>query len=173
MKNQSTDPNQHNIIHWLPHTSTVLFLALSVTFFYIFLSVHQISAEPLNGFTPNSQGICDWSLSQSSFKVMVKGQRAMSTGTKTGFGTPNILPPVATEWSPLHEVVTLTFDLSPWHLGPCMRCMFGKTSLALVSSFLQPPLESQGMALFHLCQLSNASNVIMLPTGTCYSSSLA
>ena len=49
----------------------VLFLALSVTFC---LFVNQISHEPLNGFVPNSQGRCVWSLARMSLNVKVKGQ---------------------------------------------------------------------------------------------------
>ena len=44
----------------------VLFLALSVTFLF----VYEISREPLNGFAPYSQG----RLSRTSLKVKVKGQ---------------------------------------------------------------------------------------------------
>ena len=32
------------------------------------------SREPLNGFVPNSQGRCIWSLTRMSLKVEVKGQ---------------------------------------------------------------------------------------------------
>jgi len=46
----------------------VLFLVLSVTFLF----VYKISREPLNGFVPNSQGRCVWSLAWTRLKV--KGQ---------------------------------------------------------------------------------------------------
>jgi len=48
----------------------VLFLALSVTFLF----VYEISLELLNGFAPNSQGRRVWSLTQTSLKVKIKGQ---------------------------------------------------------------------------------------------------
>jgi len=58
----------------------VLFLALSVTFLF----VYEIYQEPLNGFAPNSQGSV-WSLARTSLNVKVKGQRSRSSGPKTGF----------------------------------------------------------------------------------------
>jgi len=48
----------------------VLFLALSVTFLF----VYEISREPLNGFAPNLQGQRVWSLARTSLNVKVKGQ---------------------------------------------------------------------------------------------------
>jgi len=50
--------------------SKVLFLALSVTFLF----VPHISWEPLNGFVPNSQGRCVWTLTRTSLNVKVKGK---------------------------------------------------------------------------------------------------
>jgi len=46
----------------------VLFLALSVTFLF----VYEISREPLNGFSPNSQGRRVWSTVWTSLNVKVK-----------------------------------------------------------------------------------------------------
>ena len=60
---------------------TVLFLALSVTFLF----VYEISREPLNGFAPNSQGRRIWSLAWMSLNVKVKVQRSRSPGIKTAF----------------------------------------------------------------------------------------
>ena len=74
----------------------VLFLALSVTFC---LFVNQISHEPLNGFVPNSQGRCVWSLARTSLNVKVKGQRSRSPWTKSAVQSRH--PPAATEWSVL------------------------------------------------------------------------
>jgi len=50
----------------------VLFLALSVTFLF----VYEISREPPNGFAPNSQGRRVWFLAWKNLKVKVnvKGQ---------------------------------------------------------------------------------------------------
>jgi len=48
----------------------VLFLALSVTFLY----VYEIYREPLNGFAPCSHGRRVWSLAPTSLNVTVKGQ---------------------------------------------------------------------------------------------------
>jgi len=45
----------------------VLFLALSVTFLF----VYEISPELLNGFAPNSHGRRVWSLTQTCLKVKV------------------------------------------------------------------------------------------------------
>jgi len=77
----------------------VLFLALSVTFLF----VYEISQQPLNGFAPNSQGRCVWSLTRMSLNVQVKSQGHQ--GQKRHFSA-----------------------LS----AACVRFVFGKTSLALV-----------------------------------------
>jgi len=100
-----------------------------VTFFIHFLICAYASniSELLNGFASNSQRGRVWSLDRTSLNVRVKGQGHQ--GQKTDFGTPII--PAATERSRLlHAAVTLTFDLDIQ--GPCVRLMFGKTSLALV-----------------------------------------
>ena len=54
----------------------VLFLALSLTFLY----VYDISGELLNGF---AQGRCVWSLARTSLNVKVKSQRVKVTMVKT------------------------------------------------------------------------------------------
>ena len=59
----------------------VLFLALSVTFLFMY----EISWELLNGFAPNSDGRRFRSLARTSMKVKVKGERSRSPGTKTVF----------------------------------------------------------------------------------------
>jgi len=59
---------------FLPHGSKVLFLALSVTFLFVFLYVNQMSSELLNRFVPNSDRRCVWSLAGMSLNVKVKGQ---------------------------------------------------------------------------------------------------
>ena len=53
----------------------VLFLALSVTFLF----VYEILREPLNGFAPNSHGRRVWSLARTSLKVKINfgGLRAV------------------------------------------------------------------------------------------------
>jgi len=48
----------------------VLFLALSVTFLF----VYEISPEPLNRFAPNSHGRHVWSIAWTGLKVKAKGQ---------------------------------------------------------------------------------------------------
>ena len=60
----------------------VLFLALSVTFLFLY----EISQELLNGFVPNSQGRRVWSLTRTSLSVKVKGQGHW--GQKTTFFGP-------------------------------------------------------------------------------------
>ena len=54
-------------IYFSSELCKVLFLALSVTFLF----VYEISREPLNGFAPNSQGRRVWSLARTSSKVKV------------------------------------------------------------------------------------------------------
>ena len=66
----------------------VLFLALSVTFLF----VYEISPEPADGFAPNSRGRRVWSLDRKSLDVKVKGQRSRSPGTKTGFSADISVP---------------------------------------------------------------------------------
>jgi len=66
-------PVYYGYFHFLPHTSKVLVLALSVTFLFR-LFVCEISPEPLNGFVPNSQGRRVWSLRRMSLNVKVKDQ---------------------------------------------------------------------------------------------------
>jgi len=59
----------------------VLFLALSVTFLF----VYEISREPVNGFVPNSHGRRVWSFARRSLNIKIKCQRSMSRGTKRHF----------------------------------------------------------------------------------------
>ena len=54
-------------IYFSSELRKVLFLALSVTFLF----VYEISREPLNGFAPNSQGRRVWSIARMSSKVKV------------------------------------------------------------------------------------------------------
>jgi len=61
----------------------VLFLVLAVCGF---LSVSEISREPLNRFAPNSHARRVWSLTWTSLKVKVKGQGHQ--GQKTTFFGP-------------------------------------------------------------------------------------
>ena len=42
----------------------------------------SLSRELLNGFAPNSHGRCVWSLTWTSLKVKVRGQRSRQSGTK-------------------------------------------------------------------------------------------
>jgi len=74
-------------LHILLHVSKVLFLVLSVTFFFVCLFVPQISGEWLNRFVPNSHGGSVQSLTQTSLNVKVKGQRSRSPGTKNALST--------------------------------------------------------------------------------------
>jgi len=62
-----------------------------------FFVVNQISPEALNGFAPNSQGRCVWSLAQTSLNVKVKDQRSRSPGTKMRCAIPS--PPAVKHWS--------------------------------------------------------------------------
>ena len=59
----------------------VLFLALSVTFLFIY----EIYREPLNGFTPNSHERRVWSLAWMSLNVKVKVKGQGHKGQKTAF----------------------------------------------------------------------------------------
>jgi len=45
----------------------------------------EIYPERLNGFAPNSQGRCVWSLARTSLKVKAKGQGQGHQGQKTAF----------------------------------------------------------------------------------------
>jgi len=101
------------------------------------LFVTQISQEPLNGFAPNYQKRRILSLARMSFKVKVKGERSRSPETKNALGaavTPrqrmNGIRSLQTAYTAAVDATirSLTGVIS----GACVRCMFRKTSLALV-----------------------------------------
>jgi len=118
----------------LLHTSKVLFLAPSVTCLF----VPQISPEQLNGYAPNSHGRPIWSLARTSLNVKVKGQGQGHQGQKTWLALPS--PPgsvrmVCTRSRQREAAADGTIpSLRGVILGACVRCMFGKKSLSLVSS---------------------------------------
>jgi len=90
------------VVTSLPHTSTVLFLALFVISFVCFFVCCS------NGWTDFAS---NRSLTRMSLNVKVKGQ-----GHQGQKSAPNT--PAAIEWSRLlHAAVTLTFDLWPWYSG--------------------------------------------------------
>ena len=119
----------------------------------------QISHESLNGFAPNSHGRRVWSLTRTSLNVKVKGQghqrqklvswsltSLFSTNTaisetnqrqKTRCSLPS--PPATRNETCLLQVTSRSGRRhhsiaagGGWFWRPCVRCMFGKTSLALV-----------------------------------------
>ena len=114
----------------------VLFLALSVTFLFFFiLFVNQISPEPSNGLAPNSQGRRVCSLARTS---LYQGQRSKVkvTRDKNALSLPST--PAATEWNALAAINVVQQQTAPCcHYrgisADCVRCMFSKTPLALVS----------------------------------------
>ena len=111
---------------FLPHTSKVLFLALSVTLF-----VPRISLKPLNGFEPNSQGRRVWSLAWMSLNVKVNVTRYK-----------NVLCTPITPWQRRNGARSLQMTSRSSSLDHCliaggvisgpMCSLFDNTSLALV-----------------------------------------
>ena len=90
----------------------------------------------LNGSAPNSHGRRVWFLARTSLNV--KGQRSRSPGTKTCCALPS--PPAATEWNALAANNVTQHQTGPFRRcgggvisAACVRFVFGKTSLALVS----------------------------------------
>jgi len=114
----------------LLHASTVLFLAPSVTFLF----VPQISPEPLNGLAQNSHGRRVWSLARMSLNVKVKGQGHQ--GQKRDFHSRH--PRQQRNGTRLLQMTSRSGDGTIPSLpggvisAACVRCMVGKTSLALV-----------------------------------------
>ena len=110
------------------------FLALSmISFFFVFVT--QISPERLNGFVTYSQGRHVWSLAQMSLNVKVKGHHR--EGQKHSFHSHHSwqrrMERAHRKWH--HAAADGTMpSLSGvgWCQWPCVRCVFGKTSLALV-----------------------------------------
>jgi len=92
---------------------------------FIFLFVHQISREALNGFASNSQARRVWSLAQMSLNVMVTGSKVKGkiARDKNALCTP--ITPTATEWSHLLHAARY----NALSTGACVRFVFGKTSV--------------------------------------------
>jgi len=115
-----------------------------------FLFVHQISREPLNGFTPNSHGRRVWSVARTSLNVKVKGQGHQ--GQQTRCALPS--PPAATEWNALAANNVMQQQSEPLRRcrevisAGCVRFMFGKTSLALVYCLIVKTVQTS-------CRLSS------------------
>jgi len=126
---------EFNDFVFLPHTSKVLFLALSVTLLFVY---HFVCESNISG---TAERICakfagKTCLVPRSDEFECQGQRSRSPGTKMRSALPS--PPTATEWNALAANNVINQQTGPFRRCQgvisafCVQFVFGKTSLALV-----------------------------------------